>query len=87
MKKKRPLIDYEIKFWKDWLDADFLKRHDMVAKLPFYGMALQLNDLSKKDEKLAKHAFTTMLNGYFEDLESAVYTKMWLDGEKKKVKR
>lgn len=87
MKQKKQTMGYEIKFWKDWLHADILKKQELVAKLPFYAMALELKGLSKKNEKLAKHSFTTMLNGYFEDLESAVYTKMRLEDEKKKAKR
>ena len=61
----------EIKFWEEWLNADCLKRQDMVEKLPFFKMCLTM-----KNEKVFQHAFASMLNGYFEDLESAVYTKM-----------
>ncbi len=70
---------YEIKFWEKWLNAGF-RRDEMVEKLPFFRMSLKM-----KDNKLFRHAFATMLNGYFEDLESAVYTKISL--EQKKVRR
>ena len=71
--KNKKIEDYEIKFWKDWLEADILERQSLVKKLPFFKMCLEM-----KDEKMWKESFTTMLNGYFEDLESAVYTKMRL---------
>lgn len=73
---KKP--NYEFKFWEKWLNADF-KRVDLVKKLPFFKMSLKM-----KDNKLFRHAFATMLNGYFEDLESAVYTKISM--EQKKVR-
>lgn len=68
MLMKKP--KYEIKFWEKWLNAD-IERVDLVKKLPFFKMSLKM-----KDNSLFKHAFATMLNGYFEDLESSVYTKM-----------
>lgn len=70
---------YEIKFWEKWLNAGF-RRDELVEKLPFFRMSLKM-----KDNKLFRHAFATMLNGYFEDLESAVYTK--ISREQKKVRR
>ncbi len=69
--------DYEIKFWEKWLNADF-RRADLVKKLPFFKMSLRM-----KGNKLFRHAFATMLNGYFEDLESAVYTKVRLEARKR----
>lgn len=69
--------NYEIKWWKDWLDADILKRTNMVEKLPFYKFCRDMHVL--KDEKMMKHSFSTFLNGYFEDLESAVYTKFRIE--------
>ncbi len=63
--------NYEIKFWKDWLETDNLKRLELVKKLPLIYM-----DLKIKDKKLWKHSFVGLLNSYFEDLESAVYIKM-----------
>ncbi len=70
---------YEIKFWEKWLNAGF-RRDELVEKLPFFRMSLKM-----KGNKLFRHAFATMLNGYFEDLESAVYTKISM--EQKKVRR
>jgi len=66
--------DYEIKFWKDWLEADILKKHKLIEKLPLFKMCLQM-----KNNKMWKHAFTNLINNYFEDLESAVYTKIRLE--------
>lgn len=67
---------YEIKFWEKWLNAGF-RRDELVEKLPFFRMSLKM-----KDNKLFRHAFATMLNGYFEDLESAVYTKISMEQKK-----
>ncbi len=71
--------NYEIRFWKDWLEADLLKRQKLVEKLPFFKMCLQM-----KNNKMWKHSFTTLLNGYFDDLESAVRTKVRLEKNKKR---
>lgn len=71
--------DYEIVFWKDWLDGDFLKRRELVENLPLFGMCLNL-----KKTKMWKDMFANLINGYFEDLEAAVYTKMRLEDKKKK---
>jgi hypothetical protein len=39
MKKSKQLNydldDYEIKFWKYWLEADSLEKEELVKKLPF----------------------------------------------------
>ncbi len=74
---------YEIKFWEKWLNAGF-RRDELVEKLPFFRMSLKM-----KDNKLFRHAFATMLNGYFEDLESSVYTKIGHESQAqyKKVSR
>ena len=74
--------DYEIKFWKDWLEADTLKRWKLVEKLPFLR---QLESNNQLPLKIRKHYLTSFLNGYFEDLEQAVYTKIRLEKEKNKV--
>ena len=74
--------EYEIKWWKDWLEADCLKREDMAENLPIVNEILNMD---RVPEKVRKHFFALMLNGFFEDLESAVYTKIRLD--KKKVKK
>lgn len=84
MKKTKKQIkfsegEYEIKFWKDWLEADMIKKHELVKKLPFFKMCLKM-----ENNKMWKYAFATMLNGYFEDLESAVYTKIRLENKNKK---
>jgi hypothetical protein len=87
--RKKPKIheadgEYEIKFWKDWLEADLLKRRKMVEKL---SILRDIEDIKKikMPSKMRKHMVASNLNGFFEDLESAVYTKVRLD-EKKKAK-
>ncbi len=74
--------EYEIKWWKEWLEADFLKREEMVEKLPIVNEILNMGNVP---EKIRKHSFALILNSFFEDLESAVYTKIRL--EKKKIKQ
>ena len=72
--------DYEIKFWKDWLHAEHLKRLDMVEKLPITKSIWKMKDLPIKEQ-----SFALMLNSFVEDLESAVYTKIRLEKNKKRV--
>jgi len=73
--------DYEIKWWKEWLEADSIKKEEMVEKLPIIKEVLSLGKLPPD---VGKHSFTLMLNSFFEDLESAVYTKVRLDKKKHK---
>ncbi len=81
MTKTSETVEFEIKFWKDWLYADLLKRLDMVEKLPFVREVGKIGKI-RTPEKLREHAIATMLNGLFEDLESAVYTKIELEKKK-----
>jgi len=74
MKRKK---DFEIKFWKDWLNADMLKRQNLVKNL-----LIVKKPLKTKDSKLNNNATALLLNSYFEDLESAIYTKIRLEEEK-----
>jgi len=74
--------DFEIKFWKDWLYADTLKRQDMVKNLPITKQVWKMDKLPRKE-----YHFASALNGYFEDLENAVYTKIKLEEDKKKLRR
>ena len=71
--------DYEIKFWKDWLEADLLKRLKLVENLPILNEILNLKDISNK-----KHIIASVINSLFEDLENAVYTKIRLEKKKSK---
>lgn len=82
-KNEREIEDYEIKFWKDWLNADSLKRLEMTEKLPIIQNIWNIKDLPLK---LRNHSFVSMLNGFFEDLESAVYTKIRLENKKNERK-
>jgi ADP-heptose:LPS heptosyltransferase len=81
MKKKNKYKDYEIPFWGEWLEADCLKRSDMVEKLP---IIKEISNIGKLPEKIRKHSFVLMINSFFEDLESAIYTKIELEKRKKK---
>lgn len=77
--KNKEFGDYEVKFWKDWLESDCLKRADLVEKLPIVKEILNMN---KIPEKIRKHSFALILNSFFEDLESAIYTKIRLEKKK-----
>ena len=86
MKKKElgphdPDGEYEIKFWKDWLHADPLKRMKMVEKLSLLRDAEAINDIPLKRRN---RMFAMLLNSFFEDLESAVYTKVRLESKAKR---
>ncbi|MBU0760291.1 MAG: hypothetical protein KJ600_06695 [Nanoarchaeota archaeon] len=71
--------EYEIKFWKEWLKGNLLEKHKLVKKLPLFKTCLKM-----KDTKAWKDSFDTLINGYFEDLESAVYTKVRIENKKEK---
>lgn len=73
---------YEIKFWKDWLEAYALDRMELVEKLPVYKMFKSL--IKMKKPKMEKRMFAQFLNSYFEDLENAVRIRV---EEEKKTKR
>ena len=72
-KQKKQKEEYEIKWWKDWLEADMLKREELVTKLPIIKSIWELKDLQKE---MREATFARTLNGMFEDLESTVYTKV-----------
>jgi len=72
-------MDYEIKFWKDWLEGDLLKREKLVKNLPFVSRVIELSKDKRIEERMKKEMIAMQLNAFFEDLESAVYTKIQLD--------
>jgi len=86
-------MEYEIKWWEDWINADSLERQEMVEKLPFTS---SVTDLMKSglEDKLLTHSVATMLNSFFEDLEvlnsffedleGAMYVKKYHEEEAKK---
>lgn len=71
--------EYEIRWWKNWLEADCIKREEMVEKLPIVKEILSMN---KIPDKIRRHSFALILNSFFEDLESAIYTRMRLEKRK-----
>ena len=73
--------DYEIKFWKDWLEGDLLKREKLVKNL---SIIKNYSKLSKLPKKIRETALVSMLNGFFEDLESATYTQARLKKKRQK---
>ncbi|MBM3304016.1 MAG: hypothetical protein FJY76_02875 [Candidatus Aenigmarchaeota archaeon] len=68
-----------------WLNADPLKREELVAKLPFARDCVECRWL-KLPKRLRERTIPMLLNSFFEDLESAVYTKVRLE-ERKRPKR
>ena len=68
-------MDYEIPFWKEWLESDCLKRQRMVEKLPVLSEFIDICKEKKVSNKHKKHIIGMLINGFFEDLESAIYTK------------
>ena len=48
----------------------------MVERLPIMENIWKMNKLPKK---ISKHAFTTTLNGFFEDLEAQIYLNEAVD--------
>jgi hypothetical protein len=74
-KQNKKKEKFEIKWWEDWLNADMIKREEMVSKLPFVKEFREMAKTKLTDEQF-KRAVTTMLNGFFEDLESAVHIQI-----------
>ena len=72
-KQKEKKEEYEIKWWKDWLEADILKKENMVGNLPIVKSVWDLKDLP---EDMRKRTFAQTPNGMFEDLENSVYRKV-----------
>ena len=72
-KQKEKKEEYEIKWWKKWLEADMLRKEELVKKLPIIQSVWGLKDLPNG---MRERTFAQTLNGMFEDLENAVYTKI-----------
>ena len=72
-KQKERKEEYEIKWWKEWLEADGLKKEELVAKLPIIKSIWNLKNLP---ENTRKEIFAQTLNGMFQDLENAVNTQI-----------
>ena len=70
---------YEIKFWKDWLEGDIEKRLKLVKNL---SIIREIEKINKLPKDFREQMLVNSLNGFFEDLESAVHTKIRL-GKKK----
>lgn len=87
MKKRKIKIpsrfnQYDIPFWGEWLEGDCLKRRELVEGLPVLKEMACMGKLPKKQRIFA---MTTLLNSFFEDLESAVYTKISIKNKKNHI--
>jgi hypothetical protein len=72
-KRKKQKEKYEIEWWKEWLEADMIKKEKLVAKLPIVKNIWNLKNLP---EEIRIQIYAQTLNGMFQDLENAVYTKV-----------
>jgi hypothetical protein len=72
-KRNKQKEKYEIKWWKEWLEADMIKKEKLVAKLPIVKNIWNLKNLP---EEIRIEIYAQTLNGMFQDLENAVYTKV-----------
>jgi len=64
--------DIMIKFWKEYIEMDMVERGEKIEMI-----VKSISDVSnmKEDEKIKKHALTTLLQSYFDDLlEVALYS-------------
>lgn len=73
--------DYEIRFWKDWLEADRVKRLKLVKQL---SIVKEIKNINELPEKYREEFFVSHLNSFFEDLESAMHTEARLEKRKNK---
>ena len=69
---------YQIKWWYNWLKADYTERVKMVEKLPLlkesYNMLEWENtNLTKEDRR---RLVSRNINSLFEDLEEEIYFQM-----------
>lgn len=55
MNKDKIMQEKGIKFWRDWLNANLLKREEMIGKLPIMKSILGLSTMPKR---IRKRAFT-----------------------------
>ena len=74
MNKDKIKQEKGIKFWRDWLNADLLKREEMIGNLPIMKSIWGLGTMPKR---IRKRALTIMLNSFFEDLEAQIYLGEW----------
>jgi hypothetical protein len=73
-------MKYEIKWWKDWLEGDFLEKQKMVEKLPYIKELKEMIEEGTPDTELRKSllkSMTLQLNSFFEDLVDACYVKYY----------
>jgi len=78
------MSEYEIKFWEDYLNADCLKRLDLVKNLPLRKMLRDMESIDDKKitEEMKSQMIAQLLNGYFEDMIDAVHTKIDVENRK-----
>jgi len=75
MNKPKKYNQYEIPFWGEWLDADMMRRRELIEHLPIIKELCSLGN-DKMSKKVKINSIALLLNSLFEDLESAVYIKI-----------
>lgn len=55
----------DIKFWKEWTEANELDRIELVKKLTLIKSLLNI-----ENKKIREDTFANVINSYFEDLEN-----------------
>lgn len=61
------------KFWKEWLEADLLKRLKLIENL---AIIKEVEIIHKLPKKYRKESIAQSLNGLFEDLEEELYLRL-----------
>ena len=64
--------EFEIEWWKNWINGDALQRQELVEELPIIEDLTTLildEDLDSADKHMI---ISSLLNGYFEDLYNEV---------------
>lgn len=60
------MVEYEIKWWSDYIEADILKRGKMVSELPFIKEIFSVCN-SKIPLKYKKSTISSLLQSFFDD--------------------
>lgn len=81
--------DFEIPFWHEWYEADYIKRHEMIEKLPaLQEFAKYLDEAdTQRTQKMIKHSFFMIMAGLFEDLLCYTEARKHKEEEEKNATR
>ncbi len=71
--------NFEIPFWKDWIEADYFERQKLVGKLPILKI---IEDSKKLPKEIGNKWIIQLISGYFDDLENAIHINIDLEKNK-----